>query len=96
MAKHRNEAEKLSLLKEYLISGKSSGSFVKGRNISEYILRCWLKDYRLPTTTLQTLEDTASRAVANEDKLRLEIAEMRKELAELEKRVRRAELQALA
>lgn len=97
MGKHRNETEKLSLLKEYLTSGEKPTPFCKKRGFSLTALKKWLADYGLTPLKPSSDEMAGKKTSQNgEEKLKLELAELRREKAELEKKLEKAELKALA
>ncbi len=79
--------EKLSLIKQYLVSGSSQHSFCRKHNLAFSTFCVWLKSYDVPTVEKIEKIMEESHIPTKEEDLLAELAKLRKEKQALEKKL---------
>ncbi len=90
------EEEKLTLISQYLASGQTKHAFSSSHGFSATTLNDWLKSYGCPDTVMIEEKLMSLDMPTDIDKLREEIASLRKEKKRLERELGREKLRSLA
>ncbi len=96
MDKLHTEEEKLSLLKQYMTSGQSMASFAAKHGFTRPTLKNWLRHYGFPDQTDIEDELNSLGMPSDIDKLREELAALRKEKKRLERELEKEKIRSLA